>query len=183
LIGVGLATALALPACSSGAPRPVSAGRTPQTSPGTTTTRPGATGSPTGAPLKPYATGSPTSSIYPSATPTLPDHADGTLKAPLEIQIGHECVQPGGTQTITIRSTPLYQVSWATMYPDGSAHEEWKGWEISRTGPDGMYTHAFVIPPQAPLGRIRNDVAALGETNGKRYSAFGFRFWRLASTC
>lgn len=119
----------------------------------------------------------------PAPQPTPIDHAAGTQKAPLEIELAKDCVAPGGTQTIRVRSTPLYSVSWATLWPDQKAHFEWKGWSSEQINGTGQYSSVFTVPPHAPVGEARTDVSVVGETNDQTYSAFGNSKWQIKRSC
>lgn len=185
-----LAAAVLLAGCSESSP---SARPTPTVPAGTTSVAPAA--GPTrivvaaseGPKVSPGetrgSTAAPTDGATPSPNDSYPDHAPGTRQAPLSIELATGCVRPGGSQTITIRSKPKLQLAWATLYSDGSGHQEYGGWGTAIMPPSGLYTKTWVLPPNAPVGDARTDVTIAGTIDGEDWTALGRIFWRIAADC
>jgi len=124
----------------------------------------------------------PTTAPYPgSGSTTLPTGAQGVPRAPLAVHMAKSCVRHGDTQTITVKSTPNFQVSLATQWPDGAGHLEYNGWAIGRIPPNGTFTKSWTIPAGAALGQARTDVEVTND-NGSQV-ALDHPTWKIADKC
>jgi hypothetical protein len=107
-----------------------------------------------------------------------------TLKtAPLTIEVEHACVERGRIEKVTVRSTPGFQVSVATQWPDGKAHQEWNAWAVGIIDSKGRYSTSWVVPREAPTGRARTSIAVAGKDKGEPSAAFGDESWRIERDC
>ncbi|MHB8511400.1 MAG: hypothetical protein ACYDCC_04405 [Actinomycetota bacterium] len=127
--------------------------------------------------------------LFPTYTPSsaIPPQPPGTVRAPLQASMGSLCVQPGETQTITIKTRDNYFLAWAVFWPDQKAHQEWGAWQTTQmnktTDPGGVHHASFVIPPNAPTGRARTDIAVSGAYHHQSEQASMFVFWEIELKC
>ena len=142
----------------------------------------GATNSPGASPA-----GSPSPRSTKSAIPTespLATNIPGTKAAPLTATVSSTCVTPGGTQTLTVKSTAGFQLSYGTLYPDHSTHREYgSSGVVNSLPPGGIFTLTWAIPVTAPLGTARTDVATAGKVNGETEASFRHPYWLIATSC
>jgi len=116
-----------------------------------------------------------------TTTSTLPTTVNGAKPAPLEAKMGAPCVKPNQTQTITVKSTPGFQVAIATQWPDGAGHLDWNGWAVGVIPANGVFVKSWVIPPAAGAGNARNDVTVTNRDGSE--IALAHPTWRIASSC
>ena len=112
--------------------------------------------------------GPPPDTSAPSAPPSGADPADGPAPsetaetapasgadAPIAITVVHECVSAGGEQTVTVTSTPGFQVTVNPRYADGQMGNIHGGLAFAQIiGEDGTFTHTWTISPEAPEGEV-----------------------------
>lgn len=150
-----LASAVVLVACQPGmagdlAPRVTSTGEI------ATSTTPTVTGTEgplpeTSAPSAPSSGADPADGPAPSETTAAASGAD----APIAIAVVHGCRMPGQSQTVTVTSTPGFQVTVNPRYADGQMGNIHGGLAFAQTiGEDGTFTHTWTISPSAPVGPV-----------------------------
>lgn len=89
---------------------------------------------------------------------------------PLEAELAHDCVQSGGTQTLTVRTEPWTGVAFEATYSDGKSGAEppyGEGYggndgDIARN--DGRAEFTWQISTDAPTGEV--EVLVKGVKNG-----------------
>ena len=102
----------------------------------------------------------------PSAPSSGADPADGPAPSettaevsgadtPIAITAVHGCRTPGQSQTVTVTSTPGFQVTVNPRYADGQMGNIHGGLAFAQTiGEDGTFTHTWTISPEAPEGEV-----------------------------
>jgi hypothetical protein len=105
----------------------------------------------------------------------------GVPRAPLETQIAKSCVRHGGAQTVTVKSTPGFQVAIATQWPDGGGHLEYNGWAVGKIPPGGTFVKTWTIPAGAAFGEARTDVEVTNDQGTQ--IAFDHPKWKIAANC
>lgn len=83
---------------------------------------------------------------------------------PLEVTLEHRCVKAGGTQTITIKSSPGAAAGYDSYYPDGRSGISdgfYGGNSGNNIPPDGTWRDTWTIAPNAPTGQVRVHVQAI----------------------
>lgn len=86
-----------------------------------------------------------TTAAGPTTTTTIPE--GGAFKS--TVTVGKKCVEPGGTQTLTVETKPFAAVAWVMRYSDERAHDGHGGGAAQG---DGEYNDKFIVPPDAPKG-------------------------------
>lgn len=124
-----------------------------------TTGSPGAPGGPT------VTTGAPGSAPATGSTPGNPPDGGETPKPPLpmEVELEKDCVKPGGTQTVTVRTEPESPVGYSAEYADGKTAMDagyYGGVDAGKTDGKGVYKATWTIAPNAPPGEVKVRVFA-----------------------
>jgi hypothetical protein len=86
---------------------------------------------------------------------------------PMTATLATQCVRPGGTQTITVRTKPKVRVAYGATYADGkSAMSDtfYGGNQGGVVGPAGEWQSAWVVGIGAPPGPVKVDVAGVDAT-------------------
>ena len=69
--------------------------------------------------------------------------------------LAHGCVAAGGEQTVTVTSTPGFQVTVNAQYADGQMGNIHGGLAFAQTiGEDGTFVHAWRVSVDAPAGEV-----------------------------
>jgi hypothetical protein len=149
---------------------------------GTPTQTPGS--SPTGAspspePSTPASVGKGSKGSPESSPSGPPSFAPGTTPAPVDAGLDAECVEPGGSQGITIHTRPRYELIYNTTYADGRSGGEYGGTGTGQTSASGDHRGTWVVLPNAPIGTARVDIAVAGGNE----SAFRQLSFRVARSC
>ena len=72
---------------------------------------------------------------------------------PVAVELANACVRPGGSQTVTVRTTPESTVGYDTTWSDGkNGMTGGYGGTGNGHAPTGTWTHSFTVGPQAPKG-------------------------------
>lgn len=117
----------------------------------------GAPGAPGGATTT---TGAPGSAPATGSTPGAPPDGGQAPKPPLpmEVEVEKDCVKPGGTQTVTIRTEPESPAGYSVEYPDGKTAMDqgyYGGVDAGKTDGKGVYKATWTIAPNAPPGEAK----------------------------
>lgn len=123
-----------------------------------------------------------------ASTPTTGGDSDGEVAAkaepgseepsaaatPVSAELAHDCVPPGGTQTITITSEPKTAVGYQTVYSDGTkgsgektfsdpdGKEGYGGNNGGLTDESGRWKDTWTVSVEAPEGPVEVAVFAMG---------------------
>src|SRR5205823_12852513 len=109
----------------------------------------------------------------------------------IDARMGFSCAQPGGTQSITVRSTPGFNVAYSTTWPDGSTHtqrgpDQYPPGTGYGTGPvdaSGVFTQTWTMPPTSPVGNAQTEVSVAGTDPNKPTFGHQVLTWRVALAC
>lgn len=110
----------------------------------------------------------------PAAPGTYGEYAEVAISA----ELAEECVRPGQSQTITIRTEPDTKVAYHTAYADGKndfADDYPGGANRGETDGRGLWTDTWVVKPTAAPGQARVDVIAVqpeGASSGSTQTTF-----------
>lgn len=103
----------------------------------------------------------------------------------VEAEFSDDCVRPGGTQTITIRTEPNTGVAYHAVYADGSNgfDEDYPGGnDTGETDSKGVWEDTWTVGPTAAEGEVKVDVVALGSA-GRGYQQVTFAVADLTGNC
>lgn len=103
----------------------------------------------------------------------------------VEAEFSDDCVRPGGTQTITIRTEPNTGVAYHAVYSDGSNgfDEDYPGGNnTGETDSKGVWEDTWTVGPTATEGEATVDVVALG-AEGQGYTQVTFAVADLTGNC
>ncbi|MHB8508540.1 MAG: hypothetical protein ACYDGR_07815 [Candidatus Dormibacteria bacterium] len=117
---------------------------------------------------------------HPTSTPSFPQAIPGSTPAPAQATLSAKCVTIGGTETLTVKTTPGFFLSFDTQYSDGTDGRKNGGWGTSKIPSNGTYTNTWVVAPTAPLGEAIVYIAISGTPN---QSAFRQPKFTVASHC
>lgn len=118
------------------------------------------------------------------ASDTTGSGAPSANATPISAELAHECVRPGGTQTITITTEPNAAVGYETRYADGSeGHDGRGGSAMGFADPSGRWSDTWTVAPTAPGGPVGVAVFAMGFTTDSGSTAVTFDVSDAAGTC
>jgi hypothetical protein len=83
----------------------------------------------------------------------------------VSVKLSSKCVEPGGSQTLTVVTTPGYFLAYNTQYSDGSDGSKHGGVGTAQVPSSGTYRATFVVTPDAPRGQAIVFIAISGRKN------------------
>ena len=113
----------------------------------------------------------------PGATPL--QYAPGTTPAAVTAMLGASCVQPGGTQHLSVTAHPGFGVSYDVQYADGSDGSKHGGTGQSAIPPSGTFQASWVVAPDTPAGTA---VCYVSVASGNE-SAFRQESFTVSGSC
>jgi len=136
-------------------------------------------GSVTGPAAGPKPSASAQTAAAPSPAPSASQYAAGTTPAQATATLASTCLVPGRTQTLTVRSTPTYGVTFDAQYADGNDGRKYGGVGTGHIDSQGNYVASWVVAPGTAAGNVVVWVSVAGGSE----SAFRQPTFVVESAC
>lgn len=128
----------------------------------------------------------------PPGTPPWPETAENLAKPgpkgqlELVVTLKESCVKPGGTQSITITTTPGSAVGYDSVYWDGKRggmEGHYGGNSGGKVDDSGTWKDTWVIAPGAPVGQVQVNALGAHLDYGFGQSTLYFRVVDVLEAC